>query len=68
MLSNTGDRREADFSQSRADVSAGWTSGLALVFGLTRGLGAEVVTTSEQESVLGEERASQVWIPHRASH
>ena len=67
-MSNTGGGREADFSESRANVKAGWTSGLALVFGLTLGLGAEVVTTSEQESVLGEERASQVWIPHRASH
>lgn len=46
---------------------AGWISGLALVFSLTRGLGAEGVTASEQEFILGEERISQVWIPHRAS-
>ena len=46
---------------------AGWISGLALVFSFTRGLGAEGVTTSEQEFILGEERISQVWIPHRAS-
>lgn len=47
MSGNTGARREADFSQSGADVKAGWTSGIALVFGITCGLGGTEVTASE---------------------